>query len=389
MGGEKDWEYKNTFSYPDLSHFQNTELVFEGLDTYADVYLNDSLILKSENMFLEYIIQVKKYLKEENTLRIVFHNPLEFTKNNPDSYRDAAAGIRYPADNDASYPFTRKSAVQYGWDFAQRLLTCGIWKKVYLRGWSDFIIRDLHAVQKSVTKAVAQMEAVMEIESTVTDTLQFELVTTGPGEKLVMKKGMNTIVIPYAVAKPKLWWPNGMGDQNLYDLCVQVQSRKHETYRQIKYGIRTIEVLQKVDYYGSTFSFKVNDIDVYAKGTNYVPPSQMKNNISNEELFHTIKNCNMNMLRVWGGGIYESDEFYSLADKKRNYGYGRIFMFSGTMYPGDDAFLNNVSKEIEYNVKRLRIHPSPPHYGAGIMRLKSPGKIGNGKKNINTVKLTV
>lgn len=352
----KDWEYKTSFSYPDVTHFENNELVFDGLDTYADVYLNDVLILKTDNMFRQYIVQVKKNIKEiDNVLRVVFHNPVAFTKQ-----AVANAGVIYPTFNDASYPFTRKEAIQYGWDFTQRQLTCGIWRNVTLRCWNNFIIRDLHAVQKKLDAKEAVMDAVIEVESNADDTLYFDLVRDRATLHAPVKKGMNTITLTYTIQNPKRWWPNGMGEQKLYELYVQVTGKTRFDWKQVQYGLRTVEVINKCDENGKSFYLLVNGLPIYMKGTNYVPPL---NNYkvpyapySYENIFSSMKNCNMNMVRVWGGGVYEDDAFYKLADQNGILVWQDL-MFTGTMYPGDTAFLNNVSAEIEYNVKRLRNHP--------------------------------
>ncbi|ABQ05735.1 beta-mannosidase [Flavobacterium johnsoniae] len=261
----KNWEYKTAFQVTaNMLKKKNTELVFDGLDTYAAVYVNNQLVLKADNMFRQWRVDVKKVLKSgNNDLRIVFQSAQNVV--------DSLAKKDYPfviPDNPRTY--VRKAQYHFGWDWGPKFTTCGIWK-----------------------------------------TPRFEAYDEKEPEK------------PYVLT-------------------------------------RKIELIQDKDSLGSSFYFKIDGNPVYMKGANYIPSDAFLSRVSKKEyekIVLSAKEANMNMLRVWGGGIYEDDYFYDLCDK---YGINvwQDFMFAGTMVPGDDAFFENVKKEVQYQVKRLRHHPS-------------------------------
>lgn len=261
----KNWEYKTTFQVTaNMLKKKNTDLVFDGLDTYATVYVNNKLVLKADNMFRQWRVEVKKVLKSgNNDLRIVFQSAQNVV--------DSLAKKDYPfviPDNPRAY--VRKAQYHFGWDWGPKFTTCGIWKTPRLESYNE----------KNPEK-------------------------------------------PYVLN-------------------------------------RKIELIQEPDSLGRSFYFKIDGKPVYMKGANYIPSDAFLSRVNKKEyekIVLSAKEANMNMLRVWGGGIYEDDYFYDLCDK---YGINvwQDFMFAGTMVPGDDAFFDNVKKEVQYQVKRLRHHPS-------------------------------
>ena len=262
---KKDWEYKTSFSVnPSMLKQKNVELVFDGLDTYANVYINNQLVLKADNMFRQWRVAVKKYLQPgQNKLVVVFQS----AQNVVDSLAKKDLPFVIP-DNPRVY--ARKAQYHFGWDWGPKFTTCGIWKTVRLESYDE----------KTVEK-------------------------------------------PF------------------------VPSRK-------------IELVQQPDSLGKSFYFKIDDKAVYMKGANYIPSDAFLSRVTKKEyekIVLSAKDANMNMLRVWGGGIYEDDYFYDLCDK---YGINvwQDFMFAGTMVPGDKAFFDNVKEEVKYQVKRLRHHKS-------------------------------
>ncbi|WP_343694271.1 glycoside hydrolase family 2 protein [Flavobacterium sp.] len=261
----KNWEYKTTFDVAAVMlKKKNIELVFDGLDTYASVYLNNQLILKADNMFRQWRVDVKNILQsEENDLVIVF----ESVQNVVDSLAKKDLPFVIP-DNPRAY--VRKAQYHFGWDWGPKYTTCGIWKTPRLEAY------DKKAPEK-----------------------------------------------PYVLN-------------------------------------RKIELVQEPEILGSSFYFKIDGKPVYMKGANYIPSDAFLSRVTKkdyEKIILSAKEANMNMLRVWGGGIYEDDYFYDLCDK---YGINvwQDFMFAGTMVPGDKAFFDNVKAEVQYQVKRLRHHPS-------------------------------
>jgi beta-mannosidase len=367
-----DWDYQTSFnlSKRDFSK-QHIELYFSGLDTYAHIFINDSLILQTDNMFRNYTIDAKQFLKKgNNKLHIKFHSPI-----NKGIEKYEALGYKFPvSDNDLAKIgqvenekrvsiFTRKAGYHFGWDWAPRLVTSGIWKPIKLISWNQHKIEDVFIQQNSIGKK-ANMTAHIELAvNNKSEKGVVEIIVNGKTIKktqVKLIKGENNLQIPFEIENPELWWPNGMGNQVLYDVEVKLTSGFYADTKSHKIGLRTIELIREPDSIGTSFYFKVNGHDVFMKGANYIPqdiflPNAKKANY--EHIIASAKDANMNMLRVWGGGIYENDEFYQLCDEMGLLVW-QDFMFACAMYPGDSSFLENVKQEAIDNVKRLRNHTS-------------------------------
>lgn len=365
----EDWEYKTTFNLtPEQLQREGAQLVFEGLDTYADVYLNGSPILKTDNMFVGNTVSVKEVLRAgENRLNIYFRSPIKQTLPQWESN-----GFNYPADNDHHEKklsiFTRKAPYHYGWDWGIRMVTSGVWRPITLELFDVAAIEDYHVKQLSLTDSEAKVENRIEVNSLRNAPAEVLITLSLNGEKkavvekqVQLKQGKNLIELPLEVANPKRWMPNGWGEPTLYDITAQVISNdKVVAEDKHRIGFRTLRLVNEPDKDGESYYFEVNGIPMFAKGANYIPSEVTLPAMTAERyrtLFDDVKAANMNVIRVWGGGIYEDDLFYDLADE-----YGIIvwqdFMFACTVYPGDPAFLSSVEKEAEYNIKRLRNHPS-------------------------------
>ena len=353
---KKNWEYKTTF-YLSTKQLEkkNIELHFEGLDTYATIYLNDSIIFKVNNAFKKYIIDIKKSAKAKNNVRVVFEN-----FNDIELEKETEIWYQLPVKNRV---FTRKAQFQYGWDWGPSLNSCGIWKDVYLKTWDDAIISDIYIKQDSLTAIKAVLSADITIESEVEKFVELE--TWIYSKKIItgihLKKGENKLTIPIKIDNPKLWWTHNLGNPYLYRFDFKLfLKNKLIDQKIIKKGIRTIKLVAQKDSIGQSFYFELNGKPVYAKGSNLIPMHSFQHKVTNqhyEKLLSDVVTSNMNMLRVWGGGIYENDVFYDLCDEKGILVW-QDFMFACAMYPGDKVFLKNVSEEAEYQVKRLRNHTS-------------------------------
>ena len=352
---ETDWEYKTTFQVDEKTlQKKNIELNLEGLDTYASVFLNDSLILQTNNAFRHFSIDVKAMLKAENELKIVFEptSVSEEKEKNKLSYT-------LPEGNRI---FTRKAQFQYGWDWGPKLNTSGIWKSVKLNAWNDFKINDIYIDQVSLTDSIAELFLGINYKTLIDDRLTYNLYIN---DKLVTTQYFDTYfqsaALPFQIKKPKKWWPHNLGEPYLYDIkCVVKNGSQILDSISVKKGLRTIRLITENDSLGESFYFKVNDVPVYVKGANYIPQNSMQNQVTNahyKKLLDDVVEANMNMLRVWGGGIYENDIFYDLCDEKGILVW-QDFMFACAMYPGDETFLNNVKIEAEQQVKRLRNYAS-------------------------------
>ena len=363
---KKDWEYRTTFKIaPQILARENVELVFEGLDTYAQVYLNEQLVLKADNMFRTWRIDVKqKLIAGDNTLRIVFRSPVN-------EILPVMAKLNYqlPAPNDQgekTSPFTRKAPYHYGWDWGPRFVTSGIWRPVSLEAWNQVRVNDVQVIVKNITPTAAELTANVEVEASTagTATILMENLSDrlGAGKQQVdLKQGVNHVTFNFFVTHPKLWWPNGLGAQPLYNFrarsLVNTQLTDEMTVRT---GLRTLELRQQRDEAGQSFMFVINGIPVFAKGGNWIPADSFPTRITKDKyrfLLKSVRDSNMNMLRVWGGGIYEANDFYELADEMGILVW-QDFMFACSMYPATQEFLDSVRAEATDNVKRLRNHPS-------------------------------
>ncbi|MBN1895506.1 glycoside hydrolase family 2 protein, partial [bacterium] len=254
----------------------------------------------------------------------------------------------------------------YGWDWGPRFVTSGIWRPVYLEAWDSVKIRDVHFILDTLEKERALYRAVVEVEAAAEMEAVIKIAVEGKGKKpasrtCILKPGLNRETLDFVIEKPRLWWPNGLGEPYLYDLKTTISLDGLEMDRQTEtIGVRTIKLVQNKDERGKTFYFEVNGVPVFAKGANYIPNDNFLTRVTPEKYEHIVKSAreaNMNMLRVWGGGIYENGLFYDLCDR-----YGILlwhdFMFACSLYPGDDAFLDNVRVEASENIRRLRNHPS-------------------------------
>jgi beta-mannosidase len=235
---KKDWIYQTTFNINGQEfNRQNHELNFEGLDTYAKVYLNDSIILESNNMHRTFIVNIKSFLLEgQNVLRVLLESPIRkglelydalgYTL--PVSANDQAETGEVPGDKRINI-HTRKAAYHYGWDWGPRLVTSGIWRPITLRSWDNFRICDLR-LKTSLKEDVATVMAQIEIESSVNNIntllelqLDEEIVSTS---KLRIQKGKQQFSVPIKIDKPQLWWPNGLGKQHLYHIKVNLKRKE-------------------------------------------------------------------------------------------------------------------------------------------------------------------
>lgn len=369
---KKDWEYITTIDVeaPVLNH-SHIELVFAGLDTYADVYVNEQHVLSADNMFRTWRADVKPYVKlGANDIRIHFRSPIM-----EDLPKLKALGYGLPASNDQSEVgelgdqrvsvFARKAPYHYGWDWGPRFVTSGIWREAELVAWSDVRIENVYIRQNQVHVESADLTAVVQIYSEQERQVNLRVYADGQNweQTVTLAEGTDAVQIPLLLDNPKLWWSRGLGDAHLYTFTVEVLEQNQTlAVKSERTGIRSIRLVTEPhpDYPGTSFYFELNGVPVFAKGANHIPNDSFSPRVTLERYRHEIVTAvesNMNMLRVWGGGIYENDEFYDLCDE-----YGILvwqdFMFACSMYPGDEEFLDSVQAEAEDNIRRLRNHPS-------------------------------
>ncbi len=355
-----DWEYETRFDVDD-SLFQRShcEMSFEGLDTYATVFLNGQQILSADNMFRTWAVDCKKNLKKEkNHLVVRFESAVK---------RGIAEAkkLPYTLPGDEKI-FTRKAQYQYGWDWGPRFVTCGIWRPVKLIFRNAFILNDVHVIIDQLSDSVAQLIAEVNITVEKPATFSFKIIAENGSldsfnfERIVRPENKTT-KLTFAIKNPKRWWCNGLGDASLYHISVQAStSGSGSDQKNIAVGLRTLQLVQEKDAKGKSFYFRINGIPVFMKGANWIPADNFLPRVSDEkylQLLSDAKDANMNMLRVWGGGVYERNSFYEYCDSLGILVW-QDFMFACAMYPGNKAFVDNVREEIRENVIRLRNHPS-------------------------------
>ncbi|TVZ55411.1 beta-mannosidase [Lutibacter sp. Hel_I_33_5] len=346
---KKDWIYRTTFQLSDeVLNKKNIELNFEGLDTYASIYLNDSLLGKTDNAFRKFTFNIKRLAKKDNHLKIIFKNTDEI-----EIQKEVINPYKLP---EGKRIYSRKAQFQYGWDWGPKLNTSGIWKNISINAWNDYKIENIYVKQNAVTDSAANLIVEIENQYIEKEQLKYDVYLNNK-----LHSENSNLKIPITIKNPKLWWTHNLGEPYLYDIKVIVK-KDDQILDSIstKYGIRTIKLINKKDSIGESFEFELNGKPVYMKGANYIPQNSFQNKVTNtyyEKLLTDVVKSNMNMLRVWGGGIYENDVFYDLCDEKGILVW-QDFMFACAMYPGDKSFLENVKTEAEQQVKRLRNHPS-------------------------------
>ena len=364
------WEYRVLFdgSCGGTETYTHNELVFEGLDTYAEVYLNGKRLTATSgdsltvNMFRTWRFPLPDKLKEKDNELIVIFLPTEPF--------DSVAAAKLPYKLPDNRVFTRKAQYESGWDWGPKLNTCGIWKNVYIESWNDlkindFYVKDTEPSYEPDRPWIAEVEVEILADKKLTTKLQLNI-TDKDGysqeieHKAQLHKGLNTVIIPVTIENPKLWWPNGAGEAHLYYFSLGMAGMS--TPMMHAHGLRTVELVQKKDSIGQSFQFKVNGKPLFMRGADWIPASSYPGTMARSEgddryveLLQRAKDANMNMIRVWGGGYYEHEAFYDYCDQMGLLVW-QDFMFACNIYPGDQAFMDNVKIEAEEQVKRLRHH---------------------------------
>ena len=353
-----DWIYINEFSRPaNLKKNYLITFLFKGLDTYADIYLNDSLLFSANNMFIPWKATIsQEVLAQNNILKIVFKS---VTKEEQNKYSE----LPYELPG-GSRALTRKAAYQYGWDWGPEYVNSGIWQAVEMIVWNKAKIENLNYKIEKLDSSIAKLnfEATIESAEAFSGALKLSYKnTTSKTENIEIKKGIHTYKIPLKIKNPELWWTHNLGNPFLYEFEFKLSERNRIIDKKdFRIGLRTIELVREKDKYGESFFFRLNGVPVFMKGANYVPQSSFPGVVSDnnyKQLISDAKEANMNMLRVWGGAIYEKDVFYDLCDEAGILIW-QDFMFANAMYPNDSLFIANIKNEAEFQVNRLKKHPS-------------------------------
>lgn len=375
--GLMDWEYRNTLNVAAtrLAH-RHVELVFDGLDTFSEVYVNGRQLLQADNMFRSWRADAKALLHPgANQIRVVFHSAV--TSLLP---KVKAMEVKLPTvgqvqaiaeEGIATDPYVRKAPYSFGWDWGPRFVNEGIWKDVHLVTWDKVRIGRLHIAQPHVDAASAAIEADLDVfadhETTATMSVDGKLMgqpgavaATHGARSVHLAAGENTIRIPLEVVHPKLWNPVGYGAQSRYEFRAALSGPGFDETTAVRTGLRSVELRRTKDETGRSFFFVVNGKPVFAKGADVIPFDSFAPRVTpaqHRQILQSAVDAHMNMVREWGGGYYESDDFYDIADELGILVW-QEFMFGGAQIPGGADFRENVRQEAVEQVDRLRDHPS-------------------------------
>lgn len=360
---ETDWLYRTSFDCTDeLLSEEKVFLVCDGLDTLATVILNGHELGHVDNMFRRYQWEVKSILRAKtNDLTITFSSPVKYVAEKQAIHPLPGVPQAIPGG-----PHLRKAPCQFGWDWGPQLPPIGIWKEIHLEGYSEARLAEVHLQQEHADGQVVVKVRVV-VERWGETPLAAVVRITAPDGKVIEKEvamsaQQDVVIVKVPISEPELWWPNGYGEQPLYQVEVSLMNSdtskiESRDARRYQIGLRTIELSQQEDKWGRSFVFVVNKIPILAKGSNWIPADSFPTRITDEYLKGLVRSAvetHQNMLRVWGGGLYEEERFYDLCDR-----HGILvwqeFIFSCSIYPLDSQeFLENVNAEVVENVRRLR-----------------------------------
>jgi len=359
----ESFEYRLNFdASPSLMARSNVDLIFDGLDAVSQVYLNGVQVLAADNMFRIWRVPVKGHLHPgKNLLRVVFPSPIK-------AAQEVAAGDAFRLKSmTADKTYVRKAAYEFGWDWGPKFVTSGIWRPVRLEAWDKVRIADFAIRQRDVSKDVAHASAEVEVEAATAGSAKVSVQYADDGKPVTLRTvaslhaGRNVIVLPVEIRQPKLWYPAGYGDQPLYEFTAQVSTGVQPAdERKAKVGLRTIVLHRELDKWGRSFELVVNGIPVFAKGADVIPFDSFPNRVTTADyrrILESARDANMNTIRHWGGGYYETEEFYSICDEL-GIMIWQDFQFGNDWQPGTYAFKLNIQAEAEDQVRRLRNHPS-------------------------------
>ncbi|MDD3819212.1 MAG: glycoside hydrolase family 2 protein, partial [Actinomycetota bacterium] len=365
-----DYIYTRKFNITPCMFKKDKILLYcEGLDTLAEIKINGRLLAKTDNMHRRYEFDVKAFLREgRNDIHITFYSPTKFIEK---MHRKNPLMIKKSNETMPGFYYLRKAHSMFGWDWGPKIPDSGIWRNIGLKFYNYARLDDVYITQKHRQNKVHLGIRVM-FDTWVKKKFNIEVLITSPAGKKIFEKlevnypdisskyPDNSCNFNFEIKKPELWWPNGYGKQSLYRVRVDLKDES-ETLdsREFSIGLRTLNIRQKKDKWGESFEFLVNATPVFAKGANYIIEDNLMSRYSRQRTERLIRDCvkaNFNCIRVWGGGIYPDNYFFELCDE-----YGLIvwqdFMFACAVYPSDKKFIENVKKELEDNIKRIRNHP--------------------------------
>ncbi len=376
-----DYEFERDFLVEkELLKEEQLELVCEGLDTLTDIYVNGQLIGTTDNMHRTWKFSVKDVVREgTNHIRILFHSVLKYIEN----YQSVPEKEihRHSPDVIKGHQLIRKAHSMFGWDWGPQLPDAGIFRTIYLQAHTGIKIEELYLRQNHESGQVRiQAEVLLAGKEKAGERVKAYITEEKKEEKLDQTESLlhssssfikvsyssykecQTLTLNLTVHDPKLWWPNDYGEQPLYCFHIQIENEEGEIIDQQKkvIGLRTLTVSQEKDEWGSEFAIKINGIKIFTKGGNYIPEDCLYTRITKERQQFILQSCvdaHFNMVRIWGGGYYPTNDFYDLCDHMGLIVWQDL-MFACNVYDVTQAFEENTVQEVMDNVKRLRHHAS-------------------------------
>ncbi|XP_043916993.1 beta-mannosidase [Protopterus annectens] len=375
--GLDNWSYSRTFALPsNISTWQKVNLVCEGMDTVATIILNDVTVGKTNNMFLRYVFDITNLVKEDNFIQVAFLSAISYAS------QQSAAHTAYTVPPECPPPvqkgechvnFIRKEQCSFSWDWGPSFPTQGIWRDIRIEAYNICTLTYLTVTPfyvKNDHQWGLEIEAFFEVvcsESVDSNaTISIPELKTKETQKIKLLPGESSSVLRVTVDKNipvDLWWPNGHGNQTGYNMMVQFYfDENYIIERSTKVYFRTVELVQEniTGSPGLSFYFKINDLPIFLKGSNWIPADSFQERVTTfslERLLQSAVDANMNALRVWGGGIYEQEEFYNRCNEL-GIMIWQDFMFACALYPTDKDFIESVRAEVTHQIRRLKSHPS-------------------------------
>ncbi|CAM5139754.1 unnamed protein product [Natator depressus] len=371
-----NWTYSRTFKAPfDVSKWQKVNLVFEGVDTVAQILINNVTVGRTDNMFNRYSFDITSVIKEVNFIEVRFLSAISYAAEQSRSHRAYSVPPQCPPPvqkGECHVNFIRKEQCSFSWDWGPSFPTQGIWKDIRIEAY-NLCHLIYFTLTPSYVKSAQQWS--LEIESV------FDVVSSKPVVGLVtvnipklqtqqtytteLPPGEGRIVLLVNINKSatvQTWWPSGHGNQTGYDMTTTFNmGAGYKIEKFSKAYFRTVELVEEPipGSRGLSFYFRINGLPIFIKGSNWIPADSFQDRVSSDMLkliLQSTVDANMNALRVWGGGVYEQDEFYDICDEL-GIMIWQDFMFACALYPTDQNYLESVRAEVTHQVKRLKSHP--------------------------------
>ncbi|HBG27013.1 MAG: hypothetical protein A2Y10_20140 [Planctomycetes bacterium GWF2_41_51] len=358
------WIFRKTFDLPENFLTDKVELIFDGLDTYSSIWLNGKLLAKTDNMFCQWRFDAVELKPKSNELLIKFDSAVEEGQRLFNRFGNLGDNVMSSCSI-KTRPYVRKAQCQFGWDWAPAMPGCGIWQSVRLEAFDKGCIRDVQIATIDCDKSNADIKISVQADKFTQKSYSVKINIFDPSgiiaaqTSLELTGNQNSTVI--TIKDPQLWMPRGYGSQPLYKVQTQLICDNESVDSVTKtLGIRTAKVNQTPDEFGTSFQFEINHQSVYAKGIDWIPITLLIGSAKKEDyekLISLAVDANVNFIRVWGGGYFETDTFYEICDRLGILVW-QDFMFACSYYPDRQWFMDMIKKEAAQNIIRLRNHPS-------------------------------